>query len=264
MIDNFNIFAPWFDNLSDQGDFYFVQVIQRKKECDIGSNNNVIKDYHFFDKKSFLNKKEEIVTLCKTFNARAYFWINPRNCKQVQYEIIRETLEAIECNSKKLFKCVSKSIGQRRNTNYKSKWVLDFDTKDWNLINKYLGLVRECRPYTNIILYYVPTVNGIHVITLGFDLGQFKQKVAIAKLDNIDIHKDNPSVLYYDDITRASDNLNNTVKIDKNTLLKLIRNSEKLSTLEEWGVDNWINYGEAMQYLDDSPDEVLLRQYLDD
>ena len=170
MVDNFNIFAPWFDNLSDQGDFYFVQVIQRKKECNIGSNNNVIKDYHFFDKKSFLNKKEEIVTLCKTFNARAYFWINPRNCKQVQYEIIREALEAIECNSKKLFKCVSKAIGQRRNTNYKSKWILDFDTKDWNLINKYLDLVRECRPYINKILYYIHTINGIHVITLGFDL----------------------------------------------------------------------------------------------
>ena len=35
-------------------------------------------------------------------------------------------------------------------------------------------------------------------------------------------------------------------------------------TLQEWGVDNWINYGEAMQYLDDSPDEVLLKQYLYD
>lgn len=44
--------------------------------------------------------------------------------------------------------------------------------------------------------------------------------------------------------------IGNIVKIDKDTLLKLIKNSEKLSTLEEWGVDNWINYGEAMQYLD--------------
>lgn len=206
MVDNFNLFTPWFDNLSDQGDFYFVQIIQRKKECDVGSNNNVIKDYYFFDKKTFFKKKEEIVTLCKTFNARAYFWINPRNCKQVQYEIIREALEAIECNSKKLFKCVSKAIGQRRNCNYKSKWILDFDTKDWSFINKYLDLVRDCRPYTNKILYYVPTVNGIHVITLKFDLDQFKQKLAIAKLDNIDIHKDNPSILYYDDIARTSNN----------------------------------------------------------
>ena len=197
-IDNFNVVSPWFDNLSDQGDFFFVQVMQRNKEKNnVGSGGYVIKDYHFFDEKSFLAKKDEIVTLCKTFNARAYFWVNPRNCKQVQYEIIREALEAIECNSKKLFKCVSNAIGQRRNTNYKSKWILDFDTKDWNLINKYLDLVRECRPCTNKILYYIHTVNGIHVITLGFDLEQFKQKLAIAKLDNIDIHKDNPTVLYY-------------------------------------------------------------------
>ena len=198
IIDNFNAVAPWFDNLSDQGDFFFVQVMQRNKEKNnVSSSGYVIKDYHFFDKEIFLSKKEEITTLCKAFNARAYFWINPRNCKQIQYEIIREALEAIECNSKKLFKCVSKAIGQRRNTDYKSKWILDFDTKDWNLINKYLDLVRECRPYTNIILYYVPTVNGIHVITLGFDLEQFKQELAIAKLDNIDIHKDNPTILYY-------------------------------------------------------------------
>lgn len=115
-------------------------------------------------------------------------------------------MEALECNSKKLFRCVSKAIGQRRNCNYKSKWILDFDTKDWSLINKYLDLVRDCRPYTNKILYYVPTVNGIHVITLGFDLDQFKQKLAMAKLDNIDIHKDNPSVLYYDYIARTSNN----------------------------------------------------------
>ena len=197
-IDNFNIVTSWFDNLSDQGDFFFVQVMQRNKEKNnVSSSGYVIKDYHFFDKETLLSKKEEITTLCKAVNARAYFWVNPRNCKQVQYEIIREALEAIECNSKKLFKCVSKSIGQRRNTNYKSKWILDFDTKDWGLINKYLNLVRRCRPYTNIILYYIPTVNGIHVITLGFDLAQFKQKLAIAKLDNIDIHRDNPTVLYY-------------------------------------------------------------------
>ena len=67
MVYNFNIFAPWFDNLSDPGDFFFVQVIQRKKECVIGSNNNVIKDYHFVDEKSFLAKKDEILTLSKSF-----------------------------------------------------------------------------------------------------------------------------------------------------------------------------------------------------
>lgn len=197
-IDNFNAVAPWFDNLSDQGDFFFVQVMQRNKEKNnVGSSGYVIKDYHFFDKETFLSKKEEITTLCKAFNARAYFWINPRNCKEVQYEIIREALEAIELGTHKLFKCVSRALGRKRCNKYKSKWILDFDTKDWSLINKYLDLVRKCRPNVNKILYYVPTVNSIHVITLGFDLEQFKQELAIAKLDNIDIHKDNPTILYY-------------------------------------------------------------------
>lgn len=68
----------------------------------------VIKDYHFFDKETFLAKKEEITTLCRAFNARAYFWVNPRNCKEVQYEIIKETLEA-----HKLFKCVLKLLAEK-------------------------------------------------------------------------------------------------------------------------------------------------------
>jgi len=201
MVDNFDTLSSWFDNLIYQGDFFFVQVIQRKKECNIGSNNNVIKDYHFFDKETFLEKKEEIVTLCKTFNARAYFWVNPRNCKQVQFEIIREATEAIECNSRKLFKCVSKAIGQRRNSNYKSVWILDFDTKDMELINKYIDIAQNCRHSgSNILFNILSTVNGYHAITKGFDLEQFKQKLAIKGLDNIDIHKDNPTVLYYEDI----------------------------------------------------------------
>lgn len=197
-IDNFNIVAPWFDNLSDQGDFFFVQVMQRNKEKNNVGSSYVIKDYHFFDKETFLSKKEEIATLCKAFNARAYFWVNPRNCKQVQYEIIRETLEAIELGTHKLFKCVSKSIGRKRSSNYKSIWILDFDTKDTELINKYLSIAMKCRHSgSRLIFDLIPTVNGVHALTKGFDLEQFKQKLAIAKLDNIDIHKDNPTILYY-------------------------------------------------------------------
>lgn len=198
-IDNFNIMAPWFDNLSDQGDFFFVQVLQRNKENNVSSSGHVIKDYHFFDKETFLATKEEIITLCKAFNARAYFWVNPRNCKQIQFEIIREATEAIELGTHKLFKCVSKSIGRKRNSNYKSVWILDFDTIDTELINKYLDIAMECRHAgSGLIFDLIPTVNGFHALTKGFDLEQFRQKLAIAKLDNIDIHKDNPTVLYYE------------------------------------------------------------------
>lgn len=196
-IDNFNIGALWFDNLSDQGDFFFVQVIQRNKECNVNSKGNTIKDYHFFDKETFLSKKKEIITLCKAFNARAYFWVNPRSCKEIQYGIIKEALEALELGTHKLFKCVSKAIGKKRCNKYKSKWIMDFDTKDWSLINKYLEIVYKCRPDGVKVNTFIKTINGIHVISDPFDLEQFKQNVAIAKLDNIDIHRDNPTLLYY-------------------------------------------------------------------
>ena len=198
MVNNFDIMSSWFDNLTDQGDFFFVQVIQRKKECNVGSNNNVIKDYHFFDKETFLKKQNEIIILCKAFNARAYFWVNPRNCKQVQFEIIREATEALECNSRKLFNCVSKAIGRRRSSNYNAVWILDFDTTDWVTVNKYLSVLNKCRPDGDKVITSIPTVNGIHILTKGFDLEQFKQQLVIEKLANIDIHKDNPTVLYYE------------------------------------------------------------------
>ena len=57
------------------------------------------------------------------------------------------------------------------------------------------------------------------------------------------------------------------VSIDKNTLLQLIRDSEKLSALEAEGVDNWEGYNLAIRELntgyqkDAITDEVLIKQY---
>lgn len=198
MIDNFDILSGWFNNLIDSRDFFFVQVIQRRKDCKIDTNYNVIKDYYFFNEETFLSKKEEIITLCKAFNARAYFWVNPRNCKEVQYELIRETLKAIEVGAYKLFGNLSKAIGHKRSSNFKPIWILDFDTKDTELITKYLDIAMGCKHAgSSLVFDLIPTVNGYHALTKGFDLKQFTQQLAIAKLDSIDIHKDNPTVLYY-------------------------------------------------------------------
>ena len=61
--------------------------------------------------------------------------------------------------------------------------------------------------------------------------------------------------------------LNAKVSIDKNALLQLIKDSEKLAALEAEGVDNWEGYYEAIKELnvgyqkDDITDEVLIKQY---
>lgn len=59
----------------------------------------------------------------------------------------------------------------------------------------------------------------------------------------------------------------NTVSIDKDILLQLIKDSEKLVALEAKGVDNWEGYYEAMKELnvsyqkDSITDDVLIKQY---
>lgn len=61
--------------------------------------------------------------------------------------------------------------------------------------------------------------------------------------------------------------LSTKVNIDKNTLLQLIRDSEKLAALEAEGVDNWEGYYEAMKELnvgyqkDAITNDVLIKQY---
>lgn len=61
--------------------------------------------------------------------------------------------------------------------------------------------------------------------------------------------------------------LNAKVSINKNTLLQLIRDSEKLAALEAEGVDNWEGYNLAIRELntgyqkDAITNEVLIEQY---
>ena len=61
--------------------------------------------------------------------------------------------------------------------------------------------------------------------------------------------------------------INNAISVNKDTLLQLIRDSEKLAALEAEGVDNWEGYNLAIRELNTSyqkdaiTNEVLIKQY---
>lgn len=70
IIDNFKQVEKYlgFDNPND---FYFIQIIQRKKEVpELGSNNRLIRSYYINSVESFNKYKDEIIKLCEVFNAR--------------------------------------------------------------------------------------------------------------------------------------------------------------------------------------------------
>lgn len=77
-------------------------------------------------------------------------------------------------------------------------WIVDVDSKDSEYLAKITDIVNKCRGAEEFkVKYQIPTLNGYHLITIGFDINQFKQELAINQLDNVDIQKDNPTLLYY-------------------------------------------------------------------
>lgn len=79
MIDNFDKIIPLME-FRTKDDFYYLQILQRKKEVDtLSSNSNVIRNYHIGDIDYFQKKRNEITKLCESFDARAMIWLNRRS-----------------------------------------------------------------------------------------------------------------------------------------------------------------------------------------
>lgn len=212
----------------DKDDFYFCQIIQRKKDGnDVPSSNNgyrTIRTYYIKSGKDLDRLKPHIVQLCEQNKARAYINLNVRNAREVllaaiQYyaQLIAEG-RAIQGLSGSIDHCcgVTPKMGKKR------KWIVDVDTK----VEKILSIVRRsinlCRSgnkvdeshYSNIFAE-IPTMAGVHLITCGFDKSSLKTNMLTEAFDVLknqreldmpdaiideicgSIKKDNPTLLYF-------------------------------------------------------------------
>lgn len=197
IVNNFKQISKFFDELTNKEDFFFVQILQRTK--DGHENPHVIKNYYFYNIEHFLNKQNSIIELCHKYNARAYFWVNPRNARNISAACIKEFTNLLISET-----CVGgytvwdRMCGAHASPNGIKKWIVDIDTKDSNVIKTIIKLINECKGAPgNRILDSIPTVQGVHLLTTGFDMHQFKQLCIINKILTPDIHKNNLTLLYY-------------------------------------------------------------------
>lgn len=194
MIDNIDIILPLLLFESDD-DFYYLQVLQRKKENPhLGSNSRVIKNYYIKSKDELLNKYDEIKTLCDIFNARAMLRLNKRSFKTVSFKTLVNISNTMS-NGEYSFinKSYDRACGLGHNDKNK-KWILDVDEElTPELYNIIEGFTYGVQPNigNHKIICKMPTKNGWHVITSPFNLSTFHEQ-----FPNIEIHKDNPINLY--------------------------------------------------------------------
>jgi hypothetical protein len=183
--------------------FYFIQIIQRKKEVpDLGSNNRIIRSYNISSLEKFDKNIEEIKLLCKTFNARAYIHLNRRKWSRIALECLRHNAELIASGQHDGIKSSFETVVGRNNcepTESKT-WIVDIDTKDELVIHRIAHIIDSVmKPDGPKILYCIPTKNGYHLITKKFDVMSFNKYLSLQG-DVPEIHKDNPTILFVPDV----------------------------------------------------------------
>ena len=193
MIDNFEIVKDFLE--FKEGEFYFLQILKRKKDNpEQTGNSRVIKTYYIHSLEYFNSIEEEVKQLCQFFNARAYLGLNRRNSKKIALHMLKEVTDLILNDQYDSVKnayntcCGQYTVGDKI-------WIVDIDNKSTTIVNNFIEAIKKCQSgYDQIILGTLSKVHGWHLLTRPFNI---KQLEPFLVLNPVDIHKNNPTLLYY-------------------------------------------------------------------
>ena len=179
--------------------FYFIQIIQRKKEIpELGANNRIVRSYMISSLEKLEKNEAEIIKMCVMFNARAYIHLNRRKWSRIALECLRHNAELIANGQNDGIKASLETVIGRNNCEPKGEktWIVDIDDVE-NVSPLMMAFIDyECEPKAIDVndgkcVAIIPTKNGFHLITKPFNTQTFGEKYP-----DVDIHKDNPTVLY--------------------------------------------------------------------
>jgi hypothetical protein len=193
MIDNFKLINSLLKFPNDDT-YYHLQIIRRGKDHpELSAANRLIKSYFITDINDLDFYEQEIKDLCKLFGARAYINLAPKSIKKTTMLQLKYLAQrAYEGDFKKIWKSWNTCAGEIKGE--EPRWIVDNDNPlekmiYWWDVREYIN--EKCEPVGNKIINIIPTKNGNHLITTPFNLQQFKEKYP-----DIDVHKNNPTLLY--------------------------------------------------------------------
>lgn len=191
MIDYIGLLADFLE-FRDEDDFYFLQILQRKKEnSHLGSNSRVIKNYFIGSQEYLLDREKEIKGLCDQFNARAMLRLNRRSYYKTAFHALQIMADKM---ANKSFDTANKAYVTacgRYNNEPDKKWIIDVDTADIDP-DELRKVINNVSPHVGHKTYFeLKTKNGYHLITKPFNITEFNK----FQLD-VSIQKDNPVNMY--------------------------------------------------------------------
>lgn len=192
MIDNFELIAELIKDKTTAGEFYFLQILKRRKDNpELGKDMILIDNFFIKSAEDLLNKRERIIELCETNNARAYFRLNKRSERKIALQTLKLIADNIASDNYNIKNCYLSCCGQYHSDENKT-WLIDIDSNDEEYDRSIQEFINtKCSPIGMKIISNIPTKNGHHLITRPFNLMEFRKE-----FEGVDIHKDNPTILY--------------------------------------------------------------------
>jgi hypothetical protein len=195
MINNLALIKPLL-NFENEGDFYMLYILKRKKDQPEGEKNNhqsvrTIRSYCISSIEQLEKRYDEIMMMCEMFKSRAYIHVQKQNHKDVSLNMMVALAQRIQDGNHEQQNLFDSVVGQLKT--HEKRWIVDIDNTDEiydREIQEYINT--QCRPFGMKIIANIPTKNGHHLITERFDIMEFKKKYP-----DIDIQKKNPTLLYY-------------------------------------------------------------------
>ena len=169
IVDNYDIIKRFLK--FEEGIYYFVQVIQRRRENPDLPKNEIQRGYWYITSEKELDiHKEKIVLLCSIYNARAYISLIPRSLEKFSklciIEFGKRVYNKTYNNIFSLPQKVALSDETRVTKLYpKPFWLIDIDTlSDLDEIKLFILQKTEIN-----ILDVIPTVRGAHLVVECFN-----------------------------------------------------------------------------------------------
>lgn len=194
MINNIELIKPLL-NFNNEGDFYMLYVLKRKKDQPEGEKDNhqsvrTIRSYCIKSIEQLEKRYDEIMMMCEMFKARAYIHVQKQNHKDVSLEMIVALAQKIRDGQHEQQGLFDSVVGQLKT--YEKRWIIDVDDKDTKELVRMTAALKVTRPEGDKLEAVIPTKSGYHLITKRFDVQMFENI-----FPHIDIQKKNPTLLYY-------------------------------------------------------------------
>lgn len=209
MIDNFDLIAPLFYFSEANNMFFHLQILRRGKDHpDMPAANQLIRTWLVRSVEHFYQIREQVIAMCEYFKARAYINVAGKELYQLNNLIIKKlasyNYEGVVVNPMRV---VDSACGEL--TSKRKCWIVDIDRSDpdykFEVLSEIDDIWLKTHPEAKndikngdreivYLLGEIPTLNSYHLLTAPFNLQKFKER-----FPDIDVHKNNPTVLYIPD-----------------------------------------------------------------